>query len=166
MPQPRINNQISAPEVRVVDPEGRNLGILPLTEALKLAQERQLDLIEMAPNAKPPVAKLMDYGKYRYQEERARRKQMAKERKDVMKTVRVTFGAKIHDLEVKAKKAKEFIAQGHRVQIEMRLRGREKAHQDVAHKKLKDFLNLLPGEIRVVQERKSPQGFIVLIGKT
>jgi translation initiation factor IF-3 len=162
---PRINNQIQAPEVRVIDEKGQNLGVFSLSDALRLANERGTDLIETAPNAHPPVAKLMDYGKFKYQEARAQRKQWAKERRDVIKTVRLTFGAQIHDLEIKAKKVQELMSEGHRVQIDMRLRGREKAHQDIAQKKIKAFMNLLPEAVEVLQERKTPQGFILLIGK-
>lgn len=163
--KPRINNQIQAKEVRVVDEEGRNLGVFSLSEALKLAQERDLDLIETAPNATPPVAKIMSYGKYRYEGEKAQRKQRAKERKDTVKTVQISVRAQLHDLAIQAKKSSEFLEEGHRVQVILRLRGREKAHPNIAYEKLQQFLKIIPIEIKVVQERKTPQGFQALITK-
>jgi len=164
--KPRINHEIRAPEIRLVDDRGQNLGVMSLEAALRLAHERNLDLVETAPNAKPPVVKLINYGKYRYAEEKALKKQRAKERKDILKTVQISFGAKIHDLEFRAKQAAEFLSEGYRVEIAMRLRGREKAHQDLAYEKMHQFLKIIPLPIKVIQERKSPLGFQILIGKS
>jgi len=153
----RINNEIRAPEVRVIDDQGQNLGIMALDQALALARERGLDLIEIAPQANPPVAKIMSFGKYKYTQQREARK--TKTRRDVVKTVRITFGAGLHDLEIRARQAEEFLAEGNRVQIEMRLRGREKGKRDLA------YLKLLPLEVKILNERKTPNGFLVLVGK-
>lgn len=149
----------------MIDERGQNLGVLPTHEALKLALERHVDLIEIVPNAKPPVAKLIEIGKYRYETEKALKKQRAKERKDITKTVQISFGAKIHDLEVWARKAEEFLNEGHKVQIVMRLRGRQKAHRNLAYEKLQNFFKIIPIPVKVMQEQRTPQGFQALIAK-
>jgi translation initiation factor IF-3 len=150
----------------VVDAEGKNIGVFDLAEALRMAEDRGVDLIEIAPSANPPVAKLIPYGKYKYEEERSRRKQRAKERRDVVKTIRITFGASLHDLEIKMRKLVEFLNEGYRCQVEMRLRGREKAHQSLAYEKLQKFLKLAPMELKILQERRTPNGFLVMVGKS
>lgn len=122
-------------------------------------------MIETAPNAKPPVAKMMSLGKYRYEEEKAERRKRAKERKDIIKTVQIGFGAQLHDLEIRARQAEGFLESDYKVLIAMRLRGREKAHRDIAQEKLHTFLKLISVPLKVVQERQAPQGFRVLIIK-
>jgi translation initiation factor IF-3 len=163
--KPKINNQINSPQLRVIDETGANLGVLPLEEALRLAKEKNLDLIEIAPNANPPVAKLMEYGKYLYEKERQDRRKRAKERKDVVKTIRLTFGMSQHDMAIRARKALELFKDSNRLQIQMLLRGRQKVHPEVAKKKLEGFLLLLPESIKIISEEKTPQGFQLLIAK-
>lgn len=163
--QPRINNQIRAAKLRVIDESGANVGVLPLEEALRLARERGLDLIEIAPNAEPPVARLMEYGKYLYAQERQERKRRAKERKDTMKTIRLTFGMSAHDMAIRAKKAEEFLKTSNRLQIQVILRGRQKAHPEVGKKKVEEFLLLLPEEMKILAEENTPRGFQILLGK-
>ncbi|MBI1974849.1 MAG: translation initiation factor IF-3 [Parcubacteria group bacterium] len=162
---PRTNAQIRAPELRVIDEAGKNLGVLPLEKALEEARSRGFDLIEISPAANPPVAKIMDFGKYKYEKEREARKSKAKAHKDVVKTVRITFGAGLHDLETWARKVEEFLGEGNRVQVEMRLRGREKGKQTFAYEKLQKFLRILPVEVKVLGERKTMNGFQVMISK-
>lgn len=149
----------------MIDEQGQNLGVLPLEKALEEARSRGLDLIEIAPNANPPVAKIMSFGKYKYEKEREARKIRAKAHKDVIKTVRITFGAGLHDLGTRARQAEEFLNAGNRVQIEMRLRGRQKGKQPLAYEKLHNFLKMLPVEVKVLNERRTPNGFLVLINK-
>jgi translation initiation factor IF-3 len=139
--------------------------VLSVGEALRLAQGKNLDLIEIAPTANPPVARLMEYGKYLYQQERQERKKRAKERKDVVKTVRLTFGMSAHDMAIRAKKAAEFLQNSSRLQIQVILRGRQKARSEVGKKKVEEFLLLLPEEIKVLSEEKTPRGFQILVGK-
>jgi translation initiation factor IF-3 len=149
----------------VIDENGANLGVLPLEEALRLAEERGLDLIEIAPTANPPVCRLMDYGKYLYKEERLERKRRAKERKDILKTIRLTFGMTGHDLAIRAKKAEEFLKTSNRLQIQVLLHGREKLHPEVAKRKIEEFLRLLPEEVKILREEQTPRGLQILITK-
>src|SRR3954470_1668615 len=127
----RLNDQIRAPKLRVVDEEGKQLGVLSRQEALQLAQERDLDLVEISPNADPPVCKIVDWGKYNYQ----RTKQQQKNRKTAktldMKQMR--FGLKIgaHDLDIKMNKVTKFLEAGHKVKIVLFYRGREQAHKEI-----------------------------------
>lgn len=107
----------------------------------------------------------MIYGKYKYEEEKAERKKRAKERKDITKTVQISFGAQLHDLEIRAKQAAGFLEEGYKVLVAMRLRGREKAHRDIAHEKLQNFLKLIPVSLKVIQERKTPHGFHAMVMK-
>lgn len=107
----------------------------------------------------------MDYGKYLYQQERQERKKRAKERKDVVKTIRLTFGMSAHDIAIRAKKAEEFLKDSSRLQIQIILRGRQKAHPDIGKKKMREFLFLLPEGLKVISEEKTPRGFQMLIGK-
>lgn len=163
--KPRLNNQIQAKELRVIDELGANIGILALADALRLAHEKNTDLIEIAPTADPPVARLMEYGKYLYQQERQERKKRAKERKDVIKTIRLTFGMSSHDMAIRAKKAEEFLRHSSRLQIQMVLRGRQKARPEVGKKKVEEFLLLLPEGMKIISEEKTPRGFQLLASK-
>ncbi|HVV25421.1 MAG TPA: translation initiation factor IF-3 [Candidatus Saccharimonadales bacterium] len=126
-----MNEQIRAPQLRVIDEDGKQLGILSRQEALQVAEERGLDLVEISPDAKPPVCKVVDWGKYNYQ----RTKQQQKNRKSAksldMKQMR--FGLKIgqHDLEIKMNKVAKFLQAGHKVKITVFYRGREQAHKEI-----------------------------------
>lgn len=162
--QDRINEQIRVPEVRVIDESNKNLGILKTEEAIKIAKERGFDLIEISKNANPPVCKIIDYGKYRYTQEKKERKQQAHHKKGEIKGIRIGFAISVHDLGIRARQIEKFFKEGHKVVIEMRLRGREKAHFDLAKEKLESFLNTIPGGIKKEEEiKKSPQGFTVTI---
>lgn len=127
----RVNERIYAPQVRVVDAEGRQLGIMPPQQALAMARQQGLDLIEVAPNSDPPVCRIMDYGSYRYQqrkrEREAGRKQRTRELK--MLTFRPNIGP--HDLEVKARKLREFLEQGRKVRLMVRFLARQMRHTDL-----------------------------------
>jgi translation initiation factor IF-3 len=139
--------------------------VLSLEEALRLARGKNLDLIEIAPTANPPVARLMEYGKYLYQQERQERKKRAKERKDVVKTIRLTFGMSAHDMAIRAKKAGEFLQNSNKLQVQVILRGRQKAKSEIGKKKVEEFLLLLPETVKILSEEKTPRGFQILIGK-
>ena len=162
----KTNEKITAPELRVIDENGVSVGILALAEALKTAKERGLDLIEVSPMAKPPVAKIMSYDKYRYQEEKKFKKQRAQQRAQELKQVRISARAAIHDFQVKANKVNEFLAEGHLVEIQLVLRGREKANKDWAKQKLLDFIKMINPEHKVIMEpRYSGRGFNVQVVK-
>ncbi len=162
----KLNEKITAPELRVIDEAGANLGVLPLQEALKLAKERGLDLIEIAPTAKPPVAKIISFDKFRYQEEKKLKKQRAQQKTQELKQVRISGRAARHDLEIKAKKVNEFLEEGHMVEIQLTLRGREKAHKGWAKERLIDFLKIINPEHKIIMEpRYSGRGFNVQVVK-
>lgn len=131
-----------------------------------MAQEKGLDLIEIAPNVRPPVCRIMDYGKYQYQKSREERKQKAKQKKIEIKGIRIGLRTGQHDLEIKAKQANKFLEQGHKVRIEMILRGREKALLEMAKEKLNQFIELISPEIKMEQEiKKQPRGLSMLVAK-
>ena len=134
-----INQRISSREVLVIDDEGKKLGVLPTEEALRMAQDKGLDLVEVAPNASPPVCKVMDYGKHLYEQKKAGKKSRKKQHTVHLKRLRM--GPKIdkHDLDTKLRKAREFLESGDKVQLQMRFRGREVAHVDLGRRRLREF---------------------------
>ena len=161
----KINEKIRAEEVRVIDESGRNIGVLPIDKALEYARERGLDLIEVASQANPPVARVMSFDKFRYKEEKEARKSRQHKSKE-MKRIRITPRAAKNDLEFKAKKARQFLESGHRLEVNIFLRGREKANKDFAKQKLQEFLEMLGTEYSVAMEpRYSGRGFATQIVK-
>lgn len=152
--------------MRVIGEDGSNIGVLPLAEALKLAKDKGLDLIEIAPTAKPPVAKLMSYDKYRYQETKKIKKQKAGQKTIELKGVRISARAAEHDLQVKANKVNEFLNEGNIVEIQLVMRGREKANRDWAKQKLLDFIKMITPDHKVLLEPKySFRGFNMQVVK-
>ena len=141
-----INGQIRDKEVRVIAENGDQLGVMPVKEAMKLAQEAELDLVKIAPKAQPPVCKIIDYGKYRY--ELARKEKEAKKKQ---KTVEVK------DLNTKVNNAKKFIAKGNKVKVTLRFRGREMAHMQQSKHILDDFAEML-AEVAVVEKPAKLEG--------
>lgn len=122
-----------------------------------MAWEREVDLVEVSPEAKPPVCKLIDFGKYKYRKEKAERKQKAKQKKVEIKGIRLTLKIGRHDIEVRLKQARKFFDQGHKVKLEMLLRGREKAHSDLAKEIISNFVAEL-GESIVPEQPLTRQG--------
>ena len=162
----RINNQITAPELRVVDEIEGNLGIMPREAAFKLAQEKGLDLIEIAPAAKPPVAKIISFDKFRYQKEKELRKQKVGRKTNELKQIRISVREAAHDLEIKTKKIEEFLNEGNKAEIMLVLRGREKYMKDWARHKLEEFLKMIQIEYKITMEpRFGGKGLIVQITK-
>ena len=153
----------------MADEEGQQIGIMGREEALKLAHGKGLDLIEVAPMANPPVARIADYGKYLYREEKEWRKQRAKQKKDLLKIIRLNLNIGLNDMKIKAKKADEFLNEGLRVQIDLVLKGRakyQKTFSDLAKKKIEDFLKIIAVPTKIVSElKKQPRGFNVTILK-
>lgn len=142
------------------------MGVLDTYKAIQLAKERGLDLVEIAPTVKPPVCKIIDFGKYKYQQAKKEQKQKAKQKKIEVKGVRIGLSTSLHDSEHKAKQAGKFLAGGNKVRIEIKLKGREKAHQDLAREKLKEFLKLIPVEHKVEEEpKRSPIGLVMTVAK-
>lgn len=127
-PGPRINEQIRISPLRVIDGEGKVLGVVSRDEALQLARQQDLDLVEVAPHERPPVCRIMDYGKYKYEQNRKTRK--AKTHHHQIKEIRVSPGVDNHDLDFKLKHAREFLAHKDKVQITVTFRGRQLAHME------------------------------------
>ena len=153
--------------MRVVDETGKQLGVLPIEEALQSARERSLDLIQVTEKAEPPVCKIMDYGKYLYWQKK-KEKEAKHHRTGELKGIRLTFNISDHDLETRVHQAEKFLKEGDKVRIEMRLRGREKAHQDFAREKINKFLDILKASTPVKTERelkKQARGLTMIISK-
>lgn len=160
----RINEQIRVPEARIIDDAGNQLGVMTIAAALQMAREQELDLVEIAPQAKPPVCKIMDYGKYQYQQSKQDRVNKAKQKKIDVKGIRIGFRTDTHDLDFKRAQAEKFLSKGDKVKIEIRLRGREKAHQDLARNNLVDFLKSITTPFTAEQDiKRFPGGFNVVI---
>ncbi len=162
----RVNNQIRIPEVQVIDERGNQLGSMPTFEALRIAREKNLDLVEVGPQMHPPIAKIMDYGKYMYRKER-QEKGAIKQKDQNLKTVRVGFRTGVHDLKFKSEQVDDFLKESRPVKIELTLRGREKALAHMGRDKLDNFLKLI-SEPYIIQEppKRSPFGWITVIRKT
>ncbi len=160
-----MNNQITAREVRVIGPEGENFGVLSIEEALKRARESGFDLIEISSTAKPPVAKIMDKGKYFYEQEK-KRKQAAKKQKDVeIKSVRIGIGTSLHDLELKARQADEFLVEGNKAKVDLSLRGREKyLDRKFLEGRIDRFLAIISRSFEREDIKKGPRGLSLIIG--
>ena len=152
-----INERIRDREVRLVSESGEQLGIMSSREALKLAREEDLDLVKIAPNAKPPVCKIIDYGKYRY--ELARKEKEAKKKQKTMevKEVRLSPNIDTNDLNTKANQARKFISKGDKVKVTLRFRGREMAHVNYSKQILDSFYERLE-DIAVVDKNPKMEG--------
>lgn len=163
----RINANIRARELRVIDETGSNRGVISLEEALSLAKAANLDLIEISPNTVPPIAKIADYGKFQYEQNKKQKEIKAKSKITEVKNIQVKIGTGEHDLELKAKKTSEWLGEGHRVKIDLFLPGRAK-HFDQAFLKerLERMLRLLTEDYKIADEaKKSPKGLSIIIEK-
>ena len=130
----RVDDQIRAREVRVIDENSDQVGIISTDEAKAMAREKGLNLVEVAPEAKPPVCKIMDFGKFKYQQKKKDHKAKVKQHQVILKEIRVRPKTDTHDLETKIKRARSFLEKGHKVQVNMLFRGREMVHLDVGRK--------------------------------
>jgi len=166
--KPLINHQIRASEVRLIDETGKQLGVVDLQKALQQAKERNLDLIQVTEKTDPPVCKIMDYGKYLYQQQK-KEKLTTKKQGGEIKGIRISFNMAEHDLRVRARQAEKFLKTGNKIRVEMRLRGREKALGNVAREKITKFLEILGALIPYKAERelkREPRGFTMIISKS
>ena len=152
-----INGQIRDKEVRVIAENGDQLGVMPVKEAMKLAQEAELDLVKIAPKAQPPVCKIIDYGKYRYELARKEKEAKKKQKTVEVKEVRISPNIDTNDLNTKVNNAKEFIAKGNKVKVTLRFRGREMAHMQQSKHVLDDFAEML-AEVAVVEKPAKLEG--------
>lgn len=126
--QTRVNDQIRISPIRVVGSDGQQLGIIPTEEALTKARDAGLDLVEVAPNERPPVCRIMDYGKFKYEQNKKDRKARSKQQGQALKEVKFRPKIEKHDLEVKVKRARKFLGESHKVKVTMNFRGREVTH--------------------------------------
>lgn len=166
-PSVRINHQIRAAELRVIGPEGENLGVISLSTALNKAHEAGLDLIEISPKATPPVAKIADYGKFQYDENKKLKHSKAKAHVVEVKSLQVKIGTGEHDLILKAKKASEWLAEGHRIKMDLFLPGRTKfLNIDFLKERLERLLKLLTVDFTITDPaKKSLKGLTIIIEK-
>jgi len=163
----RINHQIRVPEVRVITDDGQNLGVMSTSDAIKKAQEMSLDLIEISPNAVPPIAKIMDYGKFQYTEKKKQKDSKAKIHNIEIKSIQVKIATDEHDLIMKAEKASEWLKEGHRVKLLLFLSGRAKfLNKDFLNERLARLLKLITEEYKIAEPpQKGPKGITVTIEK-
>ena len=152
-----INGQIRDKEVRVIAENGDQLGVMPVKEAMKLAQEAELDLVKIAQKAQPPVCKIIDYGKYRYELARKEKEAKKKQKTVEVKEVRISPNIDTNDLNTKVNNAKKFIAKGNKVKVTLRFRGREMAHMQQSKHILDDFAEML-AEVAVVEKPAKLEG--------
>ena len=152
-----INGQIRDKEVRVIAENGDQLGVMPVKEAMKLAQEAELDLVKIAPKAQPPVCKIIDYGKYRYELARKEKEAKKKQKTVEVKEVRISPNIDTNDLNTKVNNAKKFIAKGNKVKVTLRFRGREMTHMQQSKHILDDFAEML-AEVAVVEKPAKLEG--------
>jgi len=161
----RINNEIRAQELRVIGAQGENLGVISTNEALKTAKAVGLDLIEISPLAIPPVAKIADYGKFEYERSKKEKQVKAKAKVSETKEVQIKVGTGENDMLLKAKKAAEWLAEGHRVRAELFLKGRYKGMEEkFLRDRLEKFLIRIPYSYKMAEPvAKSPKGFAGVI---
>lgn len=162
-----VNNQIRAPRIRVIDEAGKQLGVISSEEALRIARERNLDLIQVTERVEPPVCKIGDYGKYLYQEEK-KNKSAKKHKGGELKGIRLTFNISLHDLETRVHQAEKFLNKGDKIRVELPLRGRQKALGDFAKEKVSKFLEILKNTTPIKIERglkREGRGLTMIISK-
>ena len=152
----------------MVGPNAENFGVLKISEAIEKARELGLDLIEIAPTAKPPVAKIMDLGKYIYQEEKKEKESSKKAHRVETKSIQISIGISQHDLEMRAKKAAEYLKEGNRVKVDLILRGREKyLDNNFKRERLDRLLHLIGENYKIADgPKQAPRGLTVVVEKT
>jgi translation initiation factor IF-3 len=162
-----INNNIRAPKLRVIGAQGENLGVLTKEEAIQKAKEVGLDLIEVSPQADPPVARIADYGKYTYEQSKKQKEVKARSHITETKNIQISVSIGEHDLMNKAKQAAEWIKEGHRVKIELQLKGRTK-YMDEAflRERMERILAIIPAEYKVAEPlKKIPKSMMIVLEK-
>lgn len=161
----RINQQIRAKEVRVIGPDGENIGVFPIEEAWKQAEMQGLDLIEIGPNATPPIVKIMEFGKYQYELAKKQKKMKAGSKPTETKAIQVKPGTGDNDLALKAKTASKWLSEGHRIKVELFLPGRSKYINEAFLKtRLQKVLDLISEPYKIAEElKRNPKGYLVTI---
>jgi translation initiation factor IF-3 len=151
----RINHRIDAREVRLIAADGQNVGVVPIRQALAMAEEANLDLVEISPDAKPPVAKILDYGKFKFQEQKRQAEARKKQKIIEIKEIKMRPMIDDHDYDVKMKSVRRFFDDGDKVKITLRFRGREMAHQELGHK----LLNRVKADVAEIAKVESEPRF-------
>ena len=160
---PRVNERIIADEIRLVGDDGEMIGVVSVEEGLKKADEAGLDLVEVSPNAKPPVCKILDYGKYKYEEQKKAAEARKKQKTVDVKEVKIRPGIEEHDYQVKMRNARKFLTNGDKVKVTMRFRGREMAHQHIGMDLLKRMIEELADVGKVDLEPKMEGRQIIMV---
>lgn len=161
--EPRINTQIRADKIRLVGADGEMIGVVSVPEGLRVAKEAGLDLVEVSPNAEPPVCKVLDYGKYKYEQQKKAAEARKKQKIVVIKEVKLRPGIDKHDLEVKMKAVHKFLEEGDKVKLTLRFRGREMSHQDIGMKLLEKIREDLGAAVRIEHEPKLEGKQVIMI---
>lgn len=154
---PRINRAIRVPEVRLIDEDGAQLGVVPTHQALEMARAKDLDLVEVAANAIPPVCKLLDYGRAKYEQTKKEREAKKHQHAIELKELRLRPGTDDHDVDVRARSARRFIEEGHKVRLLVRFRGREAAHPEIARGQIDRIVKSLQ-DIAIVEQGPMMEG--------
>ncbi len=153
----RVNERIRAPKVRVIDADGKQLGIVSTREALQLARERGVDLVEVAPQADPPVCRLLDYGKFVYEQTKKEREARKRQKTTEVKEVRFRPKTDTHDIEFKVKRIRKFLSEGAKVKIRVHFRGREVTYPELGRELLEHIVELV-GEDATVEQKPRMEG--------
>jgi translation initiation factor IF-3 len=162
---PRVNERIRAPEIRLIGAEGENLGVLPPLRAMELAEQAGLDLVEISPNATPPVCKIMDFGKFKYEQQKRESEARKKQKIIEVKEIKFRPGTDTHDYEVKMRNVMKFLENGDKVKVTLRFRGREMAHQNLGRELLERVADDVK-ELGKVENMRKMEGrqMVMMIG--
>lgn len=164
----RSNERIFAPELRIIDENGVHIGIMPKEAALALAREKELDLVEISPKENPPIAKFLNFGKFKYEKEKELRKQKAHAKQVEVKGVRLSLKISGGDINVRQEQAMRFLDEGDKVKIEMILKGRERQHGDLAREIINNFVKAIGEKVKIKIEQpliKQEAKFMTIIAK-
>lgn len=153
----QINEEIRDREVRLIDAKGEQLGIVSIKEAYKIAMDSKLDLVKIAPQAKPPVCKILDYGKYKFDLSKKEKEARKKQKIVVLKEVRLSLRIETNDLNVKANQAKKFLSKGDKLKVSLRFKGREMGYTQLGYDVMKKFADLM-SEVGVIEKRATMEG--------
>ena len=153
----RINDMIRVPEVRLISADGRQAGVVSTEQAMELARENRLDLVEVSPMARPPVCKILDYGKYKFEQEKRIKESKRKQKLGKLKEIRMQPKIETHDLQFKARQVRQFLEEGNKVKVTIRFRGRELAHTEIGRDVLGRILKILV-DAAVLERRPQMEG--------
>jgi translation initiation factor IF-3 len=162
-PEPRVNREIIADKIRLINANGDMVGVTSVAEGIRAATDAGLDLVEISPNAEPPVCKVMDYGKFRFAEQKKFQEQRKKQKVIQIKEIKLRPGIGAHDLEIKLRSVQKFLDEGDKVKITLRFRGREMAHQELGMAVLMKVRETLADKIKVEHEPKTEGRQVIMV---